>query len=98
MKEGRDMEEVIGFLGFSLGATLGAGLVRSMGGEGRPMLRQVLKVGIQTWDAVAGAGGAGAGAAQSAGADLVLPGSASTATRARSRRRAEPRRIAIARE
>jgi hypothetical protein len=92
------MEEVIGFLGFSLGASLGAGLVGSIGGGGRPVLRQVLKVGIQTWDTVAGAAEAGARAARSAEAELVLPESASPTTRGRSRRRAEPQRIAIARE
>lgn len=48
------MEEVLGVLGFSLGASLGIGAVRSIGQGAEPVLRSVLKVGIRAWDAAAG--------------------------------------------
>lgn len=40
------MEEVVGILGFGLGASLGAGVVRAVGGGLRPLLRETLKAGI----------------------------------------------------
>ncbi len=90
------MEELIGLVGFGLGASLGAGLVRSVTGGGRSTLRQAFKMGIQAWDAVAA--GASTGPSQELESDLVLPGSAPPGRPARSRRRSEPQRIAIARE
>ncbi len=44
------MDEILGIFGFSLGATLGAGLVRTVGGGLRPMLRQGFKAGIAVGD------------------------------------------------
>ncbi len=90
------MEELIGLVGFGLGASLGAGLVRSVSGGGRSTLRQVFKVGIQTWDAVAGAGGVRSGSAKQT--ELVMPDHDAPRSHPRSRRRSEPQRIAIAHE
>jgi hypothetical protein len=90
------MEELIGLVGFGIGASLGAGLVRSVSGGGRSTLRQVFKVGIQAWDAVGGASGAGSRSAKES--ELVMPDHDAASSRARSRRRSEPQRIAIAHE
>ena len=60
------MEELLGILGFSLGASLGAGVVRAVGGGGEPLLRETLKAGIAVTETARGAveraGGAIAGA------------------------------------
>ena len=90
------MEELIGLVGFGLGASLGAGLVRSVTGGGRSTLRQAFKVGIQAWDAVAGAGGARSESARES--ELVMPDHDASTTHRRSRRRSEPQRIVIAHE
>jgi hypothetical protein len=52
------MEEVLGFVGFSLGASLSVSVTRSLGEGVRPMVRNVLKAGIRAWDAAAGASAA----------------------------------------
>ena len=46
------MEEILGFLGFSLGASLGVGAVRTLADGSRPVVREVLKAGIRAWDAL----------------------------------------------
>jgi hypothetical protein len=84
------VEELIGFVGFSLGASLGAGLTRALGEGTRPFAREALKVGIRLWDAT---GRASAAVRQEAAS--VEAGTAPTG-RGR-RRRAEPQKIAIAR-
>lgn len=40
------MEEVLGVLGFGLGASVGMGIVRGLGGGARPVLVQLFKAGI----------------------------------------------------
>ena len=50
------MEELLGIVGFSFGASLGIGAVRSLGTGSRPLLRDLLKAGIRTWDGLASAG------------------------------------------
>ncbi|MBV9355170.1 MAG: hypothetical protein JO023_06530 [Chloroflexi bacterium] len=90
------MEELIGVVGFGLGASLGAGLVRSLTGGGRSSLRQAFKVGIQAWDAMAGARGARSKSTKAS--ELVMPGHEVPATQPRTRRRSEPQRIVIAHE
>jgi len=47
------MEEVLGIVGFGLGASLGMSIVRTAGGGLRPLLRGVMKAGIAVGDAVA---------------------------------------------
>jgi hypothetical protein len=90
------MEGLISLVGFGLGASLGAGLVRSVSGGGRSTLRQAFKIGIQAWNTVVGATGAGSGSAKES--ELVMPDRVAPTTRTRSRRRSETQPIAIARE
>ena len=85
------MEELIGFVGFSLGATVGASVTRGLGEGVRPFVREALKVGIRIWDAT----GRASEAVRQEGASVEAKPSA---PRARGRRAgAEPRKIAIAR-
>jgi hypothetical protein len=86
------MEELLGFVGFSLGASLGVGLTRSLGEGTRPLLRTVVKAAIRAWDATANASAAVRAESAPAGEGT----SVEPAGRAR-RRRAEPQKIAIAR-
>lgn len=85
------MEEVLAILGFSLGASLGIGAVRSVSEGSRPILRDVLKAGIRAWDGMANAASAARGEAEQASQQQ-------TAARSRGRRRPEPRKIEIAHE
>jgi len=89
------MEEVLGFFGFSLGATIGAGVVRPIFGGTRPALREVLKTGIRAWDVLAGAS---ASARASVGSMADEARVERRPSPARSGRRGAPRKIAIARE
>ena len=86
------MEELLGFVGFSLGASLGVSVTRSLGAGTRPLLRTALKVAIRAWDATANA----SAAVRTESAAVGEGTSAEPAGRAR-RRRAEPQKIAIAR-
>jgi hypothetical protein len=86
------MEELLGFVGFSLGASLGVSVTRSLGEGTRPLVRNLLKVAIRTWEATANASAAVAAESAAAGEEIT----AEPAGRAR-RRRAEPQKIAIAR-
>ena len=52
------MEELLGIVGFSLGASLGVSAVRGLGEGSRPVLREVIKAGIRAWDGLAAAGNA----------------------------------------
>ena len=86
------MDELIGFVGFSLGASLGVSATRSLGEGVRPFVREALKMGIRLWDAT--------GRASAAVREEVATGDAGprTARTGRGRRRrAEPQKIAIAR-
>jgi surfactin synthase thioesterase subunit len=76
------MEEILGLLGFSLGASLGIGAVRSVTDSSRPIVRELFKVGIRAWDAVASA-------APTAREEAAT-------TRRGGRRRAQPEKIIIA--
>jgi hypothetical protein len=86
------MEEVLGILGFSLGASIAVSAVRSLGEGAQPLVRNVLKTGIRVWDAAAGATAA---ARQEVGA-AADDGRTSAAPRTR-RTRAQPQKIQIAR-
>ena len=83
------MEEVLGILGFSFGASVGIGAVRSISDGSRPILRDVLKAGIRAWDAIGNSAQAARGEVARAGAE---------AADKRARRRAAPRKIEIAHE
>lgn len=84
------MEEVLSIVGFSFGASLGIGAVRSVTAGTRPILRGLVKGGIRVMDAIGGA------------ASTVREDAAQTpdeaSSRGRGRRRAEPRKIEIAHE
>ena len=86
------MEEVLGLLGFSFGASLGVGAVRSLGEGGRPLLRDALKVGLRAWDTFAAAGAA---AKREAG-EAVSEAGAESQARARGRGRVKAQKIVIA--
>ncbi|MBV9327240.1 MAG: hypothetical protein JO352_26115 [Chloroflexi bacterium] len=81
------MEQALGIIGFSFGASLGIGAVRQIAGGSRPLLRDVFKMGIRVWDGVAGA-------AASGGEDAAQ---APEPAARRGRRRAAPQKIVIAR-
>jgi hypothetical protein len=81
------MEEILGIVGFSLGASLGIGAVRSVTDGSRPIVRELFKVGVRAWDAVAGA-------TATARAEAATETSASTPRGGR--RRAQPEKIVIA--
>lgn len=82
------MEEVLGLVGVSLGATLGFNLVRTAARGGRSVLREVLKVGIGAWESTQATVSA---AREEARAERERTASAP-------RRRREPRKIAISPE
>ena len=86
------MEELLGIVGFSLGASLGVSVTRSLGEGVRPFVRSALKAGIRAWDATARATTAVREEVEAAGTDE----STAPATRG-GRRRAAPQKIAIAR-
>ena len=85
------MEELIGIIGFSLGASLGASATRGLGEGVRPLVRNALKLSIRAWDATASAGAAIRNEAAAA-----TDGEATSGTRGRGGRRG-PQKIAIAR-
>ena len=84
------MEEILAFLGFSLGASLGVGAVRTLTDGSRPVLREVLKAGIRAWDTVT--------CSSPSGRDAVIAEQTATQTRRGGRRRTRPEKIAIARQ
>jgi hypothetical protein len=86
------VEELVGILGFSLGASVGVSAARSVADGGRPVLRDVVKAGIRVWDAAAGLSTAVRQEVSAAAKEAKAPRGA----RPR-RRRAEPQKIAIAR-
>ena len=77
------MEEILGIVGFSLGASLGISAVRSLGQGVQPTLRGMLKMGIRAWDAAA-AGGASVREGVGAAADEARAESAARGRRTRS--------------
>jgi hypothetical protein len=83
------MEEILGLFGFSLGATLGIGAVRSLTDSSQPMMREAFKAGIRAWDALASVTGA---ARQAASPD----DQSAAPTRRGGRRRVQPEKIVIA--
>lgn len=85
------MEELLRFLSFSLGASLGVRLVRALSQGGRPVLRGAVKTGIVVGDAVRSAT-----ASATAGVRQNLRDLRDEAMAAR--RADEPRKIAIARD
>jgi hypothetical protein len=89
------VEELLGFFGFSLGASLGAGAVRTLAGGSRPVVREVIKAGIRAWDGLADVRGAARESLASMQADARAE---QAQTRARSRRRAQPQKIIVAHE
>jgi hypothetical protein len=100
------MEGFLGFLGFSLGASLGIAAVRTLGGGVRPILREAIKAGLIVGETARSAGaragqavsGATADARDSLG-DLHAEARAErAATRARETRSREPRKILIAKD
>jgi diketogulonate reductase-like aldo/keto reductase len=46
------MEEILSLFGFSLGASIGIGAVKSVTDGSRPIVREVFKAGIRAWDTV----------------------------------------------
>lgn len=89
------MEEVLVFLGFSLGASFGAGMVRSIAAGPGPTLRGVLKTGILAWDGLARATAGGKQGLADVHAEALAEQSAPRAGRPR---RTTTRKITIARE
>ena len=84
------MEEILAFFGFSFGASLGIGAVRTLTDESRPVVREVLKVGIRAWDAVA--------RSPAGVSDAVTAEQTATQPRRGGRRRTQPEKITIARQ
>ena len=82
------MEEILGLFGFSIGASLGIGAVRSLADGSRPVVREVFKVGIRAWDSLA--------SAATTARDSVATEQAATPARRGGRRRAQPQKIVIA--
>jgi len=89
------VEEVLAFVGFALGASLGSGLVRSMSSGPRLMLRGALRTGIQVWDGMASATAGGRQGLADVHAEVLAERSTVPAKRPR---RTSARKIAIARE
>jgi hypothetical protein len=87
------MEEVVGFLGFSLGVAVAGSLVRSFSGGLRPVAKSVIRAGIVATDAVT-ATATRAGSAVAGMAAEARDEGAGAATD----RDATPRQIIIARE
>jgi hypothetical protein len=88
------MEEVLVFLGFSFGASLGVGVTRSLGQGLRPFVRDAFKIGIRTWDATAGVASTVRNEDSTEGG---TGGQTPESATARGRRRTRPQKIAIAR-
>src|SRR5438132_14367580 len=96
------MEEVLGLLGFSLGASVGMSVVRGLGGGMRPVMVQLLRAGLAAGDTVRGAASRAGGAVTSATAEARenlgdLRAEAVAERNAARSRRSRPRKIAIAR-
>jgi hypothetical protein len=89
------MEEVLAFFGFALGASLGAGLVRSIAGGPRVMLRRALTTGIRTWDGLSSVTAGGRQGLADVHAEVRAERSTGSARRPR---RTSARKITIARE
>lgn len=83
------MEEILAFFGFSFGASLGIGAVRTLADGSRPIVREVLKAGIRTWDTVT--------SSSASVRDAVTAEQTATQTRRGGRRRTQPEKIVIAR-
>lgn len=79
------MDTVLEFLGFSVGASLGIGVVRSLSGGLRPLLRGTMKAGLAAVDAVSSTA-----ASASRGAASAVPDTGADNN--------EPRQIIIAHE
>jgi len=100
------MEGILSILGFSLGASLGMGVVRAVGGGPRPVLREVMKAGMAVTDIAKAAGSRVSDTMSSAATDAreSLDGVRTEATQEKSGRRSraradsEPRKIVIAKE
>lgn len=60
------MEGVLGFIGFSLGASLGVALVRTASGRLRPLVKGAIKTGLAVGDTVQAAGKRASGAVSTA--------------------------------
>ena len=84
------MEEVLGFLGFSVGASFGVSMVRSVGTGAQPALREALKIGIRAWDGLANAAGSVSQEVRQARADAAAESQASAPS--------PSRKIVVARE
>ncbi len=89
------MEEIIGFLGFSLGASIAVSAVRTISGGSRPVVREVFKTGIRAWDTIAQAGGA---AREGVAGLRTEARQEQEQQRARARRRTQSQKIEIAHE
>jgi len=93
------VEAIIGVIGFSLGASLGMGAVRAVGGGLRPVARRAIRAGLAAGDAFQAAGGR----ARETVADLTAEARAEAAqargtTRTRRSGREAPQKIAVATE
>jgi len=88
------MEEVLAFLGFTLGASFGAGMVRSISAGPGPALRGALKTGILAWDGLARATAGGKQGLANVHAEALAEQSAPSARRPRR----TTRKIPIARD
>lgn len=96
------MEQVLSILGFSLGASVGMGIVRGLGGGARPLLVQLFRAGIAAGEmtriAASRAGSTVSGATAEARESLndLRAEAAAERETARARRRG-PRKIEIVR-
>jgi hypothetical protein len=84
------MEEILAFFGFSLGASLGIGAVRTLADGSQPIVREVFKAGIRAWDTVT--------STSASMRDAVTAEQPVAETRRGGRRRTQPEKIAIARQ
>ena len=82
------MDEILSLFGFSIGASLGVGVVRSLADGSRPVVRELFKAGIRAFDSV--------GNAASAARESVSTEDPAAQTRRGTRRRAQPEKIIIA--
>lgn len=100
--EEESMEELLGIVGFGIGASLSMAALRAVGSGARPVLREVMKAGIVATDAVRSAASNAGGTlsqltteARESVADLRAE---VRAERDVVRTPAEPQKIVIARE